>query len=218
LASYNPDHDPSPIHAAAATWSKRCLLEDGSILQDGLQLWIPALIDELDQRVVRNFDEGEGDFFEKLKSQLGAGSAECHQLMGEILWILEHHPMAKSNPVNETRIADPVEPAKPQSRPDVKKARKLAKAHKRRTHMKGAVGSRSGTRPASGKQTKQQTCLDLLGRREGATIEELQVATGWQKHSVRGFLAGAVRKKLGLTLISEKPDAGPRRYRILTMA
>ena len=88
MASYNPDHDPSPIHAAAAAWSKRCLLEDGSILQDGLQLWIPALIDELDQRVVRNFDEGEGDFFEKLKSQLSAGSAECHQLMAEILWIL----------------------------------------------------------------------------------------------------------------------------------
>ena len=64
------------------------------------------------------------------------------------------------------------------------------------------------------KQTKQQTCLDLLSRQEGATIEELQAATGWQQHSVRGFLAGAVKKKLGLTLLSEKPDAEPRRYRI----
>ena len=122
--------------------------------------------------------------------------------------------MAKSNPVNETRIADPVEPAKRQPRATVKKARKLAKAQKRRTRRKDVVGSRNGTKPASGKQTKQQTCIDLLGRREGATIEDLEQATGWQKHSVRGFLAGAVRKKLGLTLISEKPDAGPRRYRI----
>ena len=122
--------------------------------------------------------------------------------------------MVKSNAVDETRIADPAEPAKPQPRADVKKARKLAKAQKRRTRRKGAVGSRNGTKPAAGKQTKQQTCLDLLGRREGATIEELEEATGWQKHSVRGFLAGAVRKKLGLTLVSEKPDAGPRRYRI----
>ena len=130
----------------------------------------------------------------------------------------EHHPMAKSNSVDETRIADLVQPAKPQSRANVKKARRTAKAQKRRTRSKGAVGTRSGTRPASGKQTKQQTCLDLLGRREGATIEDLEQATGWQKHSVRGFLAGAVRKKLGLTLISEKPDAGPRRYRILTTA
>ena len=130
----------------------------------------------------------------------------------------EHHPMAKSNSVDQTRIADLAEPAKPQSRANLKKARRTAKAQKRRTRSKGAVGTRSGTRPASGKQTKQQTCLDLLGRREGATIEELEEATGWQKHSVRGFLAGAVKKKLGLTLVSEKPDAGSRRYRIPTTA
>lgn len=125
--------------------------------------------------------------------------------------------MAKSNP-DETRISDPIEPAKPQPRANVNKAPRLTKAQKRRTRSKGAVSSRSGTKPASGKQTKQQTCLDLLSRREGATIEDLGQATGWQKHSVRGFLAGAVRKKLGLTLISEKPDAGPRRYRIPTPA
>jgi hypothetical protein len=126
--------------------------------------------------------------------------------------------MAKSNPVDETRIADPVQPAKPQSRANVKKARRSAKAQKQRTRSKGAVRSRNGTKPASGKQTKQQTCLDLLGRRKGATIEDLEQATGWQQHSVRGFLAGAVKKKLGLTLISEKSDAGPRRYRIPTTA
>ena len=121
--------------------------------------------------------------------------------------------MAKSNSVDETRIADPAESAKPQSRPNVKKARRTAKAQKWRTRSKGAVGSRNGTN-----QTKQQTCLDLLGRREGATIEDLEQATGWQKHSVRGFLAGAVKKKLGLTLVSEKHDVGPRRYRIPTTA
>ena len=66
----------------------------------------------------------------------------------------------------------------------------------------------------SRKNTKQQTCLDLLSRPEGVSIEELQKATGWQQHSVRGFLAAAVKKKLGLTLLSERPDVGPRRYRI----
>jgi hypothetical protein len=126
--------------------------------------------------------------------------------------------MAKSNSVDETRIGDPVEPAKRQPRATVKKASGTAKARKRRTRRKGAVSRRNGTKPASAKQTKQQTCLDLLGRREGATIEDLEQATGWQKHSVRGFLAGTVRKKLGLTLVSEKPDAGPRRYRIPNMA
>jgi 5-methylcytosine-specific restriction protein B len=88
LARYNPHHDAGPIHAAAAAWSKSCLLEDGSILQEGLKLWVPNLIDELDKRFVQTPDEGEGDFFEKLKSQLSAGSAECRQLMAEILWIL----------------------------------------------------------------------------------------------------------------------------------
>jgi hypothetical protein len=126
--------------------------------------------------------------------------------------------MEKSNPVDETRTADPAKPAKRQRRANAKKADGTTKAPKRQPRRKGAVGTRSGTKPAARKQTKQQTCLDLLGRREGATIEDLEQATGWQKHSVRGFLAGAVKKKLGLTLISEKPDAGPRRYRIPTTA
>ena len=88
MARYNPHHDPGPIHQAAARWSERCLLEDGSILQDELKLWIPTLIDELNQRFVQNLDEGEGSFFEKLHSQLAAGSPECRQLMAEVLWIL----------------------------------------------------------------------------------------------------------------------------------
>ena len=124
--------------------------------------------------------------------------------------------MAKSNPVDETTIADPVERTKRQRHSNAKKAPRTAKVPKQQRRRKSAVGN--GTKPASARQSKQQTCLDLLGRREGATIEDLEEATGWQKHSVRGFLAGAVKKKLGLTLVSEKPDAGPRRYHIPTTA
>ena len=94
------------------------------------------------------------------------------------------------------------------------KLRKRAKAPKQQTREKRVVGTRSRSKPATGKQKKQQTCLDLLSRQEGATIGELQAVTGWQQHSVRGFLAGAVKKKLGLTLLSKKPGAGARRYRI----
>jgi Protein of unknown function (DUF3489) len=96
---------------------------------------------------------------------------------------------------------------------NAKRRSERAKAPKRQTLKKGPVrsGSRVNTTAA---KTKQQTCLDLLSRQEGATIEELQAATGWQQHSVRGFLAGAVKRKLGLTLLSEKPDVGPRRYRV----
>ena len=62
------------------------------------------------------------------------------------------------------------------------------------------------------RNSKQSACLTLLTRPNGATIEDLQSATGWQSHSIRGFLAGAVKKKLGLTLVSSKADGDVRRY------
>ncbi|WGJ16292.1 DUF3489 domain-containing protein [Methylocapsa sp. D3K7] len=64
--------------------------------------------------------------------------------------------------------------------------------------------------------TKQERMLTLLSRPEGTSIAEMMQATGWQQHSVRGFLAGTVKKKLGFSLTSVKPDDGFRRYRIET--
>jgi hypothetical protein len=64
--------------------------------------------------------------------------------------------------------------------------------------------------------SKQDTILVLLRRPEGAGLDVLVKETGWQKHSVRGFLAGTVRKKLKLPLFSEKID-GVRNYRIGTV-
>lgn len=62
--------------------------------------------------------------------------------------------------------------------------------------------------------TKHDRILTLLSRRQGATIPEMMEASGWQQHSVRGFLAGTVKKKLGFTLTSSKTAGEPRRYRI----
>ena len=56
--------------------------------------------------------------------------------------------------------------------------------------------------------------LDLLKRPEGATLKELMKATAWQAHSVRGFLSGAVGKKMGLTVVSAKGEDGERTYSI----
>ena len=121
--------------------------------------------------------------------------------------------MPDPNPVHATRIAEAVKQTKRQRRLNAKARSKRMKAPKQQPRRKDAVRSRSHVKPPATK-TKQRACLELLSRPEGATIEELQVATGWQQHSVRGFLVGAVKKKLGLTLLSEKPQAQPRRYRI----
>ena len=64
--------------------------------------------------------------------------------------------------------------------------------------------------------TKQERILTLLSQPAGASIQEMMQATNWQQHSVRGFLAGTVKRKLGFSLNSEKPDDGARRYRIET--
>jgi hypothetical protein len=97
------------------------------------------------------------------------------------------------------------------------------KAHQRRGETKSkAIKQKNRRAPRKGvepprsqrNESKQHRCLTLLSRSEGASIEDLQQATGWQAHSVRGFLSGTVKRKLGLALVSEKPEGQPRRYRI----
>ena len=67
---------------------------------------------------------------------------------------------------------------------------------------------------ASGKHaTKTSAVLSLLERRNGTTLAELAASTGWQDHSVRGFLSGTVKKKLGREIVTKMVD-GTRRYSI----
>jgi hypothetical protein len=67
-----------------------------------------------------------------------------------------------------------------------------------------------------GRVTKNAQLLQLLNRPDGASIEDMMQATEWQQHSVRGFLAGTVKKKMGLALTSSKAEGEVRRYRIAT--
>ena len=87
-----------------------------------------------------------------------------------------------------------------------KSGKKASPAKKAPKGAKKATGARDGSKMAK--------VLDLLKRPEGVTAKELMKATGWQPHSVRGFLSGTVGKKMGLTVVSTKGEDGERSYSV----
>jgi hypothetical protein len=101
-------------------------------------------------------------------------------------------------------MTKPASKSKAKTRPASRKTSKL-KSRKR----SAPTSSRITARP----DTKHARIIAMLRTSAGATIASLVAATEWQQHSVRGFLAGVIRKKLGLNLVSEQTDKG-RVYRI----
>ena len=85
-------------------------------------------------------------------------------------------------------------------------ATKQARAAKEATEAEAAKPAREGS--------KKAIVLDMLKRPDGATLQEIMSVTGWMAHSVRGFLSGALGKKMGLAIESIKSGAGERVYRI----
>ncbi len=106
-------------------------------------------------------------------------------------------------PATRTRKASPAKGA-PKGKKTAKKATPKKAATKKTT--KPATKASAAGRANS----KKATILDMLRRKDGATVDELMAATGWQRHSCRGFLSTASKS---FKIISEKTDAG-RRYRI----
>ena len=90
--------------------------------------------------------------------------------------------------------------------PKAKSGKKAKSAKKAPKALKKAA--------AACNESKTSKVLELLKRPGGATAKDLMKATSWQAHSVRGFLSGTLRKKLGLTVASTKGDDGERHYSI----
>jgi len=92
-------------------------------------------------------------------------------------------------------------------------APKKAKSAKKATPAKKAPkGAKKANVAREGSKTNK--ILDLLRRPGGVTAKELMKATGWQPHSVRGFLSGTVGKKMGLSVTSAKAEDGERSYSV----
>jgi hypothetical protein len=96
------------------------------------------------------------------------------------------------------------------------KSGKKATPAKKGGRAKESVKPAKGKKPAAGARdgSKTQQVLELLKRPGGATAQELMKATGWQPHSVRGFLSGTIGKKMRLAVTSTKGEDGERSYSI----
>jgi hypothetical protein len=99
---------------------------------------------------------------------------------------------------------------KRKSKPKAATRSSARKTHKSKSRARPALAS---SKSAARRDTKRARIIAMLRTPSGATIASLVTVTDWQQHSVRGFLAGVVRKKLGLNLVSEQTDEG-RVYRI----
>jgi hypothetical protein len=99
---------------------------------------------------------------------------------------------------------------KPKSKPKAANRSNVRKPGKPASRKRSVPAA---SRSTAGPVTKHDRIIAMLRKPAGATIAAIMTATDWQQHSVRGFLAGTVRKKLGLNLVSEQTDKG-RVYRI----
>ena len=105
-------------------------------------------------------------------------------------------PKAKTGAKKATAKKEAKPAAKKEAKPASKKAAKVKEAKVPREFSKKAI------------------VLDLLRRKDGATMAEIAKATDWQKHSIRGFISGNLMKKMDLPVESFKNEAGERTYRI----
>lgn len=116
-------------------------------------------------------------------------------------------PLNNGTQSNEVVIATDIVPTR---------SKKSVTASKPHFQADSNVAAKSPAAPAKAPATKSDAVVKLLRATKGASVDEIMKATGWQAHSVRGFLSGTVKRKLGLELSSETGKDGARRYRVAT--
>ena len=121
-------------------------------------------------------------------------------------------------PTNLSADAPDREPASTAALPKRRSTRGKSKPAKQtspaRKRAKTPKKAKRVAAPISRKGSKTAKVLDLLKRPGGATLKDLIKATGWQPHSVRGFLSGTIGKKMGLSVVSIKDEGGERTYSV----
>jgi Protein of unknown function (DUF3489) len=130
------------------------------------------------------------------------------------------HVIAETPAKGENMIANTEVTTEPKAKKGARRsaqsanvAPKKAKSEKATTSAKKAP-KRAKTADGARDGSKAAKVLELLKQEGGVTLKALMKATGWQAHSVRGFLSGTVGKKLGLTLVSTKGEDGERTYSV----
>jgi outer membrane biosynthesis protein TonB len=121
-------------------------------------------------------------------------------------------PAEPTEPTEPTEPAQaPKEPTTPE--PAAKPATETVTPAKRRTKTKAKPAKAApAEKPAPRAGTKQAQLIDLLKRPEGATVEQIAAATGWQHHTIRGAISGALKKKLGLNVEATRTrEVGPNK-------
>ena len=105
-------------------------------------------------------------------------------------------------------------PAKPNRRPGKPAPKAPHPASAGKAGLRARPSSKASTAPAARTGSKQAELIAMLTRAHGATIADIVAATGWQAHTVRGAISGALRNRLGLTVTSENTEDRGRVYHI----
>ncbi len=141
----------------------------------------------------------------------GAKTAVIDGLLARVLITKFQHPdhvayyltdVAYAAVGRKRKVPAPVTPA-----PEIAAAVSAAEA-------KWAQDKLGVTKPRIREHSKQAAVIQMLQRPDGTTIQQIMESTGWQAHTVRGTFAGALKKKLGLNIVSAKDATGERVYRI----